>query len=186
MLWFGPFWYMFAAITVCFVAVHKTVETWFPGVILYISYLPTNIVLDVYQQVQGTVPVAKCWQDRAAMNEKMGLESSEEQAEWEIQALMRLWVTLVENCRARRGEAWFDKWKRLQERTWTGKKSHQLSGWGAFEDQSNLLWEKGCRNFFFWMPHCFDRLCNCLETSFFPMNLFYHVWKMAWSCLKVS
>jgi len=30
---------------------------------------------------RGTVPVEKCWQDRAAKNEKMGLEGSEEQDE---------------------------------------------------------------------------------------------------------
>lgn len=32
--------------------------------------------------------VAKCWQDRAAMNEKMGLEGKEEQDEGELQGLM--------------------------------------------------------------------------------------------------
>lgn len=50
-------------------------------------YLCT-IQKDFYQQVQRTVPVAKCWQDRTAMNEKMGLEDNEEQDEWKLQGLM--------------------------------------------------------------------------------------------------
>lgn len=42
---------------------------------------------DFHLQVQRTVPVAKCWPERAAMNEKMGLEGNEELAEWELQGL---------------------------------------------------------------------------------------------------
>lgn len=54
--------------------------------ILYISAISQQ--KDFHQQGQRAVPVAKCWKERAALKEKLGLEGNEELDEWELPGLM--------------------------------------------------------------------------------------------------
>lgn len=56
------------------------------------------------RKYKGIIPVAKCCQDKAAMNRKTALEGSQEPDEWHPSPFVVLvWVTVIENCGSRRG-----------------------------------------------------------------------------------